>query len=89
MGQNYACELLQESPEQEASEVHLYAKAKKGTFQPIWFDPEDLADPPRSKAAPSQPKDWKPWIQPLDDSWKLLLVNTEGKLSDLKRHKLL
>jgi hypothetical protein len=93
MGQNYACELLtKENAEQDIKEVHLYAKAKGGSYEPIWYDPEDLmADPPRSKAAKSQPKGWKPWITSVDKAglWKLLLVDPENTLSKLKRHKLL
>jgi outer membrane biosynthesis protein TonB len=89
MGQNYACEILQGTAMNEVSEVHLYAKAKKGNFQPIWYDPEDLlSDPPRSKACPTCPEGWSPWLQPIEEGWKIL-IDPETTLSKLKRHKLL
>ena len=81
LGQKYVCELVQEDDTQKA---HLYAKAKKGKYQPIWYNPLDLSDPPESKARLSKPgPDWKPWIVVVDESWPLI-HSTQTSISKLR-----
>lgn len=71
LGQHYATELTEEDGIQKA---HLYKKAKKGQYHPVWFDPQDLSDPPKSKSQPSRPKGWEPWtvIPEQDESWEII-----------------
>ena len=70
MGQNYACE-LKEATSEMPIQAHLFARAKGGSYQPIWYDPEDLlADPPRSRAAKTCPRGWKPWLTPVGEGWE-------------------
>jgi hypothetical protein len=81
LGQKYACELVQED---DTLKAHLYAKAKKGKYQPIWYNPLDLSDPPESKARLSKPgPDWKPWIVVVDESWPLI-HSTQTSISKLR-----
>jgi hypothetical protein len=81
LGQKYVCELIQED---DTLKAHLYAKAKKGKYQPIWYNPLDLSDPPESKARPSKPgPDWKPWIVVVDESWPLI-HSTQTSISKLR-----
>ena len=85
-GENYAAQRVNTDPELEEEEtdeksVHLLAKAKKGQYHPIWYDPEDLmSDPPKSKAVKYCPKGWKPWVVPVGQGWELI----QGPTSTLK-----
>jgi hypothetical protein len=82
LGQYYAAELIIEEGMQKA---HLYKKAKKRNYHPVWYDPKDTSDPPRSKAQLTKPKGWLPWTIQYDQdkSWNLIppMVN---KLSQLE-----
>ena len=81
-GQNYAAEILKKNGQTKA---HLLAKAKKGKYQPIWFNPKDQADPPESKIARNCPKGWSPYtISPdQDDSW-VITSETTPNLGQLR-----
>ena len=82
MGQNYAAELFEEDGTLHA---HLFKKAKKGKYQPIWYDPTDLSDPPLSKSASKAPTDWLRWtVSPQQDTSWQLIPPTVNKLSKLK-----
>jgi hypothetical protein len=55
------------------TQAHLFARAKGGSYHPIWYDPEDLVnDPPASKGAKKCPKGWQPWLTPIGDGWELV-----------------
>ena len=74
IGENYAAKLMPpDDEEQSLMQLHLYAKAKKGTYHPIWYDPADFdADPPTSKASLQRPKGWEPWVITIGDGWEML-----------------
>ena len=81
LGQYYVAKIIQSDGEQKA---HLHQKAKKGQYHPIWYDPNDITDPPRSKSQPSQPKGWEPWLVMPDATWKIIEpVTNQLKLLDL------
>jgi hypothetical protein len=63
--------LIQDDGIQKA---HLYKRAKRGKYHPVWFDPKDISDPPKSKAQPSKPQGWEPWtvIPEHDDTWEII-----------------
>jgi hypothetical protein len=80
--QHHEIELIEEDGIQKA---HLYKKAKRGQYHPVWFDPHDLSDPPKSKSQPSRPKGWEPWtvIPEQDESWEIIKPITKNlKLLD-------
>jgi hypothetical protein len=78
----YAAELEQE---ENITIAKLYMRAKRGRYQPIWFDPND---PNKSKASPSRPaKGWQHWTIPLDDTYQLL-GPTVSKLSMINAREL-
>jgi hypothetical protein len=86
LSQYHAAQLIQEEGIQKA---HLYMKAKRGKYHPVWFDPKDLSDPPKSKSQPSKPKGWEPWIviPEQDETWKIVQpITTNLKSLD---HKLI
>ena len=71
LGHHYVGKILFEDG---IEKVHLHKKAKGGKFHPIWFDPSDESDPPRSRSQPHKPKGWSPWlvVPYTDTTWKLL-----------------
>ena len=51
LGQNYACELQVESPDLPA-QAHLYARAKGGSYHPIWYDQKIWRITPQPRREP-------------------------------------
>ena len=71
LSQYHAAQLIQDDGIQKA---HLYKRAKRGKYHPVWFDPKDISDPPKSKAQLSKPQGWEPWtvIPEQDDTWEII-----------------